>query len=318
VPAVPALDDTLVRAYRDRLSAWFARRGRQLAFRERSEPWGVLVSEVMAQQTQIARVEPAWAAFMERFPTPAALASASPADVLRAWAGMGYNRRALNLQRAAATLVERHGGELPRTVEELEALPGVGPYTARAVAAIAFGVPVAAVDTNVRRVVGRVVAGHGAAADPGEPPPAKALQAVADALVDPGDPAAWTHATMDLGATLCRPANPRCDACPFDGICRRRSLVGDGIFSGTPMPMPATRRPAARDRTAEPAFPSTRRWLRGRIVERLRDLPDGAWTVIGGPIGEHDAEAVGAAIDGLVGEGMIERGPDGAIRLPSG
>jgi A/G-specific adenine glycosylase len=255
---------------------------------------------------------------MARFPTPAALAAASPADVLRAWAGMGYNRRALNLQRAAATIVERHAGELPRTVEELEALPGVGPYTARAVAAIAFGVPVAAVDTNVRRVVGRVAVGHGAAADPGEPLPARALQVVADRLVDRVDPAAWTHATMDLGATLCRPANPRCDACPLEAICRRRAIVGDGILTGTPMPMPPLRRARSRVGPPEPAFRSTRRWLRGRIVERLRDLPDGEWASIDGSIGEHDAAAVAAALDGLVGEGMIERGSDGAVRLPSG
>lgn len=313
-PTLPA--DDLVVAYRGRLATWFASRGRQLAFRERSEPWGVLVSEVMAQQTQIARVEPAWAAFMARYPTPATLAAASPADVLRAWAGMGYNRRALNLQRAAATIVERHGGEVPPTIEELEALPGVGPYTARAVAAIAFGVPVAAVDTNVRRVVGRVVVGHGSAADPGEPLRSRELQAIADVLVDPDDPAGWTHATMDLGATLCRPANPRCAACPFEAICRRRAIVGDGIFTGTPMPLAAPRRARA-GRVPEPAFSSTRRWLRGRIVERLRDLPEGAWAAVEGPLGEHDAAAVAAALDGLVGEGMIERRSDGAVRLPS-
>lgn len=276
------------------------------------------ISRHVLRVTQIARVEPAWAAFMARFPTPGDLADASPAEVLRAWAGMGYNRRALNLQRAAGVIVERHAGSLPTTVEELEALPGVGPYTARAVAAIAFGVPVAAVDTNVRRVVGRVVAGHGAPGDPGEPMPAKALQAVADALVDPSDPAAWTHATMDLGATVCRPAGPRCDACPLEAICRRRAMAGDGIFTGTPMPLPAARRARRPARPPELPFPSTRRWLRGRIVEHLRALPDGAWTIIEGPIGEHDAAAVAAALDGLVGEGMAERGPDGAVRLPSG
>jgi A/G-specific adenine glycosylase len=318
VPTRTDADDALIRGYRARLSAWFARRGRRLAFRERSEPWGVLVSEVMAQQTQIARVEPAWAAFMARFPTPGDLAAASPADVLRAWAGMGYNRRALNLQRAAGVIVERHAGALPMAVEELEALPGVGPYTARAVAAIAFGMPVAAVDTNVRRVVGRVLAGHGAPGDPGEPMPSKTLQAVSDALVDPSDPAAWTHATMDLGATLCRPTNPRCDACPLEGICRRRALAGDGILTGTPMPMPSERAARRAARCAAPAFPSTRRWLRGRIVEHLRELPDGAWTTIEAPIGAHDAAAVAVALDGLEGEGMIERRPDGAVRLPSG
>jgi A/G-specific adenine glycosylase len=274
----------------------------------------VLVSEVMAQQTQVARVEPAWVAFMARYPTPAALAAATPAAVLRAWAGMGYNRRALNLQRAAAAIVERHCGEVPGSVAELEALPGIGPYTARAVAAIAFGEPVAAVDTNVRRVVGRVVVGYGATADPGAPLHPNALQGVADALVDPDHPGRWTHAVMDLGATLCRPASPRCDACPLERLCRRRALAGDGIFTGTPMPMPPIR---ARRRTPDAAFPTTRRWLRGRIVARLREAPDGVWEAIAGPIGDHDAEAVASALDDLAREGMVERRPDGAVRLPS-
>lgn len=303
------------------LRAWFAARGRQLVFRERAEPWGVLVSEVMAQQTQISRVEPAWAAFMTAFPTPAALAEASPAAVLRAWAGMGYNRRALNLQRAAAVIMERHGGELPRTLAELEALPGVGPYTARAVAAIAFGMPVAALDTNVRRVVGRVVGGHGATADPGTALPPKVLQAFADAIVDPADPAVWTHATMDLGATVCRPMNPRCEACPLTAWCVWRSTTADAAAEGVPSP------PRRRDRAAHPgsergrapgaSFPFTRRWLRGRIVALLREMPDGAWLTLDGPMGLHGQAAVEAAIAGLAGEGMLELRPDGAVRLPS-
>ncbi len=129
MPPYPPTDARDIAAMRAALRAWFRARGRQLVFRQRADPWGVLVSEVMAQQTQILRVEPAWVAFLAAFPTPAALAAAAPAAVLRAWAGMGYNRRALNLQRAAAVIVEQHGGTLPRTIPALEALPGVGPYT---------------------------------------------------------------------------------------------------------------------------------------------------------------------------------------------
>ncbi len=321
VPAAAFPDAAFARAFRDRLGAWFARHGRRLAFRTRADPWAVLVAEVMAQQTQVGRVEPAWTAFMARFPTPATLAAASPADVLRAWAGMGYNRRALDLRRAAARIEGLHGGVTPRTIAELEALPGVGPYTARAVSAIAFGVPVAAVDTNVRRVIGRVVTGHGAVADAGSPLPARALQAVADTLVDPADPARWTHAMMDLGASCCRPAVPRCADCPLAPLCRRHALTAvipppGSTRTGSTPPSPTARRSDAPP-SPRPAFPETRRWLRGRILARLRELPDGAWTVIAGRIGTHDGPAVEMAVAMLVGEGMVERRSDGSVRLPS-
>jgi A/G-specific adenine glycosylase len=252
-------------------------------------------------------VEPAWSAFLAAYPTPSTFAAVSPAAAIRAWTGLGYNRRALALRRAAATIVERHGGRLPAGISELESLPGIGPYTARAVAAIAFGVPVAAVDTNVRRVVGRLIAGRGAADDPGSGLTPAALQGIADALVDRRDPGAWTHAVMDLGATVCLPRSPRCGACPLAAWCRYRRSA-------------ATRSGAASAvRPAAPAvsFPATRRWLRGRIVGLLRDRPEGAWTSIEGPVGEHDRAAVAMAIAGLARDGLVELGPDGMVRLPS-
>jgi A/G-specific adenine glycosylase len=215
---------------------------------------------------------------------------------------MGYNRRALNLQRAAATIVARHAGAVPGTLEELLALPGVGPYTARAVLAIAFGRPVAAVDTNVRRVVRRLV---GAAGDGGGVSDARRTQGWADALVDPADPGSWTHAVMDLGATVCRRRAPRCGECPLVSWCR-------GAFPTTPPASRAGPRAAAPDR-----FPATRRWLRGRIVQRLRDRADGEWHVIAAPLGEHDETAVRAAIADLARDGIVEVSPDGAVRLPS-
>ncbi len=248
----------------------------------------------MAQQTQIARVDEAWVVFMRRYPTPRALAAASTADVLRSWAGLGYNRRALNLQRAAAVIETDHAGLVPATTTELEALPGVGAYTARAVAAIAFGLPVAAVDTNVKRVVTRVI---------GEPLAPKTLQAEADALVEPDDPATWTHASMELGATVCVSRSPRCGQCPVADWCASAGRV---------------EAPSRRSSATAPPFESTTRWLRGRIIEQLRTLDDGEWVALPTAIGEHDEAAVEAAVIALQREGLLERRPDGAVRLPSG
>jgi A/G-specific adenine glycosylase len=162
----------------------------------------------MAQQTQISRVGEAWREFTTTFPSFESLAAASPADVLRAWRGLGYNRRALNLWRAARIVVEDHGGRLPMGLAALERLPGIGPYTARAVAAIAFGAAVGAVDTNVRRVLGRTMAGVT------DGLPAADLQRLADASVPADRAADWTHALMDVGATFCRTSRPDCEACP--------------------------------------------------------------------------------------------------------
>src|SRR3989337_1405952 len=184
------------------LFGWFDRDGRSFAFRGTRDPYAILISEVILQQTQVSRGEPAWRAFMARFPTVEALAAASPAEVLRAWAGLGYNRRALGLRATAIAVVERHGGRLPDDLAALLALPGIGPYTARAILAIAHGRPVGAVDTNVRRVLGRVVAGHGARWDAGAPRPARQLQAIAEWLVPADRPADWTARLMAIGASV--------------------------------------------------------------------------------------------------------------------
>jgi A/G-specific adenine glycosylase len=283
-----------LRRLREVLREWYLPRARPLRIRTTREPWAILVSEVMAQQTQIARVDEAWAEFMSCYPTPRALAAVSTAEVLRAWAGLGYNRRAVNLQRAAGTIEHEHGGRVPSDVAELEALPGVGPYTARAVAAIAFGQPVAAVDTNVRRVVTRVL---------GRELPPRAVQAEADAWVDTADPATWTHATMELGATVCVARRPRCEECPVVSLCASAGRVEAATPRVTAGSVP---------------FERSTRWLRGRIIERLRALDDGAWQQLPSSIGEHDEAAVTAAVVALEREGMVERRPDGAVRLPSG
>jgi A/G-specific adenine glycosylase len=301
----PALDpaSSFPPTVRDAVLAWYDANGRRLAFRSTRDPYAVLVSELMAQQTQAERAATAWTTWMARFPTVGSLAAAPVADVVRAWAGLGYNRRAVNLQRAARVIVDELGGRVPDTVEGLDALPGVGPYTARAVAAIAFGRPVGAVDTNVRRVLGRVAAG-----DPGAIS-ASDLQALADAVVPAGRAGDWTHALMDVGAGPCRPRAPRCADCPALAWCR--FAAGDRAAT-------APRRQP--HRTTEPAFPSTTRWLRGRIVERARDAEDGDWVAFDDPIGTHDRRAVHEAVVALSGEGLLEMretadGPE--ARLPA-
>jgi A/G-specific adenine glycosylase len=287
---------------------WFDARGRALSFRATRDPYAILVSEVMAQQTQISRVVAAWARFLERFPTVQVLADATPADVLRAWQGMGYDRRALNLRRAAQVVIAEHGGEVPRDVATLERLPGIGPYTARAVASIAFGEAVGAVDTNVRRVLGRVLGG---AAGPGRP--AGWLQAAADLAVDPVRPGDWTHAVMDVGATLCKPVTPTCDACPLETWCafaRDRADQPAGATPPAPVPLPADQRPRSRSL----AFPATTRWLRGRIVDQLRAADGAAWVAVAAPIGRHDAQAVRNTLRALARDGLVELDDDGSGR----
>jgi A/G-specific adenine glycosylase len=297
---------------------WFDRAGRHFAFRGTRDPYAVLVSEVILQQTQVSRGEPAWRAFMARFPTIEVLAAASPAEVLRAWAGLGYNRRALALHRTARAVVERHGGHLPADTASLRALPGIGPYTARAIQAVAFGRPVGAVDTNVRRVLGRVLAGRGSRWDRGKELPVHRLQTLADALVPADRPADWTAALMDIGASLCRPRRPDCAACPLAGECRYSSTRD----TATPQHRPQSAReaPAAlgprRVREASAAYESTTRWLRGRIIEHLRGLPEGEWTSIEAPLGAHDEAALEAALVDLERESLLERDADGRVRLP--
>jgi len=285
-------DLVVPRTAREAILAWYAAAGRPLAFRATTDPYAVLVSELMAQQTQAERAAEAWTVWIARWPTAGDLAAAPVADVLRAWAGLGYNRRALALHRAAQAIVAEHGGRVPNDLEALERLPGVGPYTARAVAAIAFDKPFGAVDTNVRRVLGRIAVGGHEAFSPG------ALQSLADAVVPRDAAAAWTHALMDLGARLCAPRNPRCGECPAAAWCRY--AAGERPHVGAAGP--ATRNP----RRPEPAFPSTNRWLRGRVLERAREAPDGAWVSYDDAIGAHGQHAVREAVLALASEGLLQ------------
>jgi A/G-specific adenine glycosylase len=288
---------------RDAILAWYVEQGRPLAFRRTRDPYAILVSEAMAQQTQASRAAAYWERFMERFPTVEVLAAATPADVLRAWQGLGYDRRALALWRTARIVVDEHGGRMPSTVAELQALPGIGPYTARAVAALAFDVPVGAVDVNVRRVLGRIMAGDALAL------PAPELQRVADDAVPADRPAEWTHALMDVGATICRPRTPRCLDCPARPWCRLAARA-------TPEKARSRTRARRPTPTPTPTFASTNRWLRGRILDRLRAAPDGEWVALDAAIGTHDLGKVRAAADAMAADGILELGSAGEPDAP--
>jgi A/G-specific adenine glycosylase len=292
------MTDPTIRDARERVLEWFGRAGRGLPWRASRDPYRVLVAEMLAQQTQAARAAAAWPRFLERFPDVEALAAATPAEVLRAWQGIGYNRRAVALRAAARAVVERGGW--PGTVEGLASLPGVGPYTARAVACFALGQQVAPVDTNVARVLARALTGG----DPGYLGPA-ARQRLADEAMPPGRAWEWSSALMDVGALHCRP-QPRCQGCPLAPGCRWRALG------------PAA--PRHRPRTQAPFATSDRRW-RGAVIRALAAAPDGleaaalAEEVDAGRAGRGAGWFEGL-LERLEGDGMVVRGDDGRLRLP--
>ena len=218
-----------VASLRAALLAYFRQDARSFPWRSDSDPYRVLVSEVMLQQTRASVVSPYFKRWLHRFPTISSLADASEEEVLKAWEGLGYYSRALRLRRAAREIVCRHGGRVPATADVLRTLPGIGPYTAGAVASIAYGSPVPAVDANARRVLARLM---------NEPEPApRMLEELAGALVDRADPGGFNQALMELGARICLPRAPRCGECPIPSHCRARE-------AGTQAEVPA-RRPRA-------------------------------------------------------------------------
>lgn len=268
---------------REALREWYAPRRRAYPWRGSHDPYAVLVSEVMLQQTQASRVVPAFRSFLRRFPTVRTLAAASRRDVVLEWGRLGYNRRAVRLSEAARAIVRDHGGRIPRDPATLRELPGVGPYTAAAVASLGFGEPVAAIDTNVRRVVARVhlgVDGHEA--------PARQVWALADAWLDRDDPITWNQALMDLGREVCRP-KPRCDACPLARVCRFR-LAGSI---------------AARGIRRQGPFEGSTRQVRGAVVRALRSHSSLTRTRLSAETG-FPRDRVDGALDGLVHDGLLE------------
>lgn len=214
------------------LLEWYRARGRRLPWRESRDPYAILVSEVMLQQTRVETVIPYWRRFLARFPDAASLARADPAELEALWSGLGYYRRARALQACARELAERYGGSLPADPELLRRLPGVGAYTAGAVASIAFGLPEPALDGNAQRLLTRLAALEG---DASRPPLRRLLERLARGLLDPDRPGAWNQAVMDLAATLCRPRRPRCPECPLESFCQARRL---GLEEALPPPRP--------------------------------------------------------------------------------
>jgi A/G-specific adenine glycosylase len=284
-------------AYLQPIRTWYSRHARDLPWRQpQASPWSVLVSEVMLQQTPVSRVLPAHAAWLQRWPSPASLAAASPADALRQWGRLGFPRRAVRLHASADLLVSRHDGQVPRSATELRGLPGVGAYTAAAVASFAFGERHAVLDVNVRRVLARLVTGVG------QPRPVQsaAERALAESLLPASgrEAAQWSVAVMELGALVCKSARPLCADCPVAGHC---AWLQRG-------------RPAAPAGRVAPSYQGSDRQCRGALLAVLRDgrgpqRPEAlqaAW---------HESGQRARSLAALIADGLVTRCADGSLAL---
>jgi len=307
-------DDARRAQIHERLLAWYERDGRaHLPWRDTRDPYAILVSEVMLQQTQVERVLPKYREWMARFPTLASLAEAPTAEAIKAWAGLGYNSRAVRLQQIARQAMSDYGGKLPDTLEGLMALKGIGRYTAGALACFAYELPVATVDTNIRRVLWRLFRGIEVVPWPAGEPASRALLALAEWALPRPRAYDWQQALMDLGATICLARRPLCERCPVAECCAalhetaRVTLFPSGealarlrderaaahtseLTAGDEAANPSKqvaeqraayttsppRRARQRTRASELPFEQTTRYFRGRIVDALRALPPGA------------------------------------------
>ncbi|MGD8149214.1 A/G-specific adenine glycosylase [Ornithinimicrobium sp. Y1694] len=294
--SVPARPETL----HTRILSWYAVAQRDLPWRRPGcSPWGVLVSEVMLQQTPVARVRPVWERWLERWPTPTDLADDPAGEAVRAWDRLGYPRRALRLHAAAAAIRDEHGGQVPSEEQILRTLPGVGDYTAAAVAAFAFGRRTTVVDTNVRRVHARLVTGTALPS----PSLTRAEVALATTLLpqDDAESARWNVAVMELGALVCTARSPRCGECPVADLCAWR-LAGSPPYDGPP-------------RRGQ-AWAGTDRQCRGLMVQLLREATE---PVPGRRLRElwPDALQRDRCLDALVADGLVEPLDDDYFRLPA-
>jgi A/G-specific adenine glycosylase len=279
--------------------AWYSAHARDLPWRAPdASPWSVLVSEIMLQQTPVSRVLPAHRAWLARWPSPAALAADPAGEAVRQWGRLGYPRRALRLHEAATIITRDHAGEVPSAYEALLALPGIGRYTAAAVAVFAFGQRHAVLDTNVRRVLARLASGE---EFPGRQPSAAEYR-LAESLLpeDPATAARWSVAVMELGALTCTAARPKCATCPVSTHCK-------WLANGSP---PAASRPAGQ------RYEGTDRQCRGRLLGLLRDsaqpVPPGRFDLVW-----PDTPQRARALDGLVSDGLVDPLPDGTFALPA-
>jgi A/G-specific adenine glycosylase len=286
--------------YAEPILTWYAANARDLPWRRPdASPWAVLVSEIMLQQTPVVRVLPAYASWLARWPTPAALAAEPPGEAVRAWDRLGYPRRALNLHASARAIVERHGGTVPADYDELRALPGVGAYTAAAVASFAYGRRHAILDTNVRRVLARLVTGV-------QYPPKAQTSAelkLAESLLplEPSEAATWGVAVMELGALVCTARSPRCTDCPVATDCTWR-LAGKPAHEGPP-------------RKGQ-TYAGTDRQCRGRLLAVLRHSS--------GPVEKAALDDVWAdvlqrerSLAALIEDGLVDPLDDGRYALPA-
>lgn len=298
------------------LLGWYARHERDLPWRRQRDPYRVLVSEFMLQQTQAERVAPRFEAFLQQFPTFPALASATTAEVLRAWSGLGYNQRALRLQAIARLVVGQHDGELPHDIAALRLLPGIGPYTAAAIACFAFGAQVPTVDTNVRRVLQRVLLGAETASNPTE----RRVGELAAQVLPVGHADDWNQALMDLGATICTARLPACARCPLATACCYRheaQRTAPAIRSQVP----------ASARSGQP-FAGSTRYYRGRVMRILTSLDPGEavlMTTLGRQLKEgyvsYDAGWLEGVLEGLERDGLVALERDDSelrAKLPEG
>src|SRR6516165_2007318 len=285
--------------YTEPVLDWFSRCARDLPWRgPGATPWSVLVSEIMLQQTPVARVVPAHRGWLARWPTPAALAAEPAGEAIRQWGRLGYPRRALRLHETATIVTARHGGTVPDDIDALLALPGIGSYTAAAVASFAFGQRHAVLDTNVRRVLARLVAGQPRPRR--APSPAERRMAESLLPAEPAVAARWSVAVMELGALICTAASPRCADCPVTRQCA-------WLAAGRPED--------ARSGGRTQRYDGTDRQCRGRLLAVLRDGS--------GPVTQADLDVVWAdraqlarALDGLVTDGLADPLPDGRYALP--
>lgn len=289
VNAATAIPLQRIAAVRKAILRWYRANGRDLPWRRTTDPYAVLVSEIMLQQTQVDRVEPRFRRFLRRFPTFRKLAAAPLSEVLREWSGLGYNGRAKRLWECAQAVRDEHGGRMPRDVDVLVGMPGIGAYTAGAIAAFAFEARAAAVDVNVGRVLARSIDGAESVS------PGRAWE-LAEAALPRGPSAAWTHALMDVGSTFCR-STPRCGRCPVRGACR---FVETGA-------QPQQRRKRA---NGVVPYPQSRRFFRGRVVKALTIAPTLSFARLGEQVKEgfekSDLPWLRELLEGLRRDGLVE------------
>ena len=322
-----------INALRERILPWYAKNKRDLPWRKTRDPYGLVVAEFMLQQTGVERVSDRWIAFLEKFPDWRTLASATAGDVIREWKGLGYNRRALNLHRLAAKVVNEFDGGLPAEREALVKLPGVGPYTAAAIQSFVFGLDVASIDVNLIRVIGRVVLGA-------DRVPLAQIQPIAACALPMGQASAWNQALMDFAAKQCTPRRPACHICPLLDVCVYAGSAGSNQSNVNPPPSPSNQygfrasdsngleyaeaavRPTRQVAERQAPYAGSTRFFRGRIVDRLRALVGGE-SIDAAELESAVSEHAGAdlidfkqLLGALTKEGLIVSDAGGRLRLP--